>query len=177
VSGTDARVRALAASDWAAVRAVYEEGLATGQATFQTETPSWELWDASHLSVARLVACLPDGPAERVIGWAALSPMSRRHCYRGVAEVSVYIASDARGRGVGRALMDSLVHASEAAGIWTLWSSIFPENAASIRLHESVGFRILGRRERIAQLHGVWRDTVIMERRSDVVGARDHESP
>jgi phosphinothricin acetyltransferase len=162
-------------ADWPAVRAVYLEGLATGQASFQTEAPSWEEWDAGHLAACRLVA--RDAAAGDMLGWAALSPVSRRHCYRGVAEVSVYVAGAARGRGVGRRLLAALVEASEGERIWTLQSSIFPENAASLALHERCGFRVLGRRERVAQHHGVWRDTVLMERRSRIVGARDHADP
>ena len=170
----------MTSADWPAVRAVYLEGLATGQASFQTEAPSWEEWDAGHLAACRLVArdgAAAAGDADGALGWAALSPVSRRHCYRGVAEVSVYVAGAARGRGVGRRLLAALVAASEEERIWTLQSSIFPENAASIALHERCGFRVLGRRERVAQHHGVWRDTVLMERRSRVVGTRDHAAP
>jgi L-amino acid N-acyltransferase YncA len=159
-------IEALCAHDWEQVRAIYLEGIATGQATFQTSAPEWEEWDAGHLPHCRLVA-RTDG---RVLGWAALSPTSKRACYAGVAEVSVYIAAAARGQGVGKALLAALIAASEEHGIWTLWAAIFPENAASIRLHVQAGFREVGRRERIAQLHGVWRDTVILERRSQVVG-------
>lgn len=153
--------------DWEAVRAVYLEGIATGDATFEREAPSWESWDASHLKEPRLVA----RGGERVKGWAALSPVSRRSVYAGVAEVSVYIAAAARGEGVGRALLCALVEASERARIWTLQAGIFPENAASLRLHLRCGFREVGRRERIGRaFDGRWRDTVLLERRSRVVG-------
>jgi phosphinothricin acetyltransferase len=152
--------------DWEFVREIYLEGIATGQATFETEAPDWERWDASHWPHCRLVARNGDG----ILGWAALSPVSKREVYAGVAEVSVYVASAARGRGVGGALMRALIDASERHGVWTLQSSVFPENRASIALHLKSGFRELGRRERVARLHGVWRDTVLLERRSRVVG-------
>lgn len=145
---------------------IYAEGIATGQATFEAKMPDWQHWDEGHLDVCRLVA--RDG--ESILGWAALSPVSRRQVYAGVAEVSVYIAESARRQGVGKALMNALIEASEANGIWTLQSSVFPENQASIRLHLNHGFRELGRRERVAKLHGVWRDTVLLERRSRIVG-------
>ena len=151
---------------WPGVRAVYEEGLATGDATFETEAPGWERWDASHLRPCRLVA-LTGG---RVAGWAALSPVSARKVYAGVAEVSVYVGAEFRGRGFGRALLEALVRESEAEGIWTLQASIFPENAASVALHKTCGFREVGRRERVGRLRGRWRDTVLLERRSQVVG-------
>ena len=172
-------------ADWPAVRAIYAAGIATGNATFETAVPGWAAWDAAHLPAARLVARIgedngdgneggnEDGGAparNRVAGWAALSPVSARACYAGVAEHSVYVAADLRGRGVGKRLLADLVSASEAAGIWTLQSSIFPENGASIAIHLACGFRILGRRKRVAMLHGVWRDTVIVERRSAIVG-------
>ena len=154
------------ANDWPAVRAIYEEGLATGQASFETVAPEWEAWDANHCPDGRLVA----RQGEQVIGWAALSPVSRRAVYRGVAEVSVYVAAAARGRGAGRALLVALIEASEAAGVWTLQASIFPENEASVALHRACGFRVVGRRERVAQHHGVWRDTLLLERRSSRAG-------
>ena len=152
---------------WPAVCAIYEQGLATGNATFTTTAPSWAEWDRSHLASCRLVAV---DSAGTVRGWAALSPVSSRCVYEGVAEVSIYIAAEARGQGVGRQLLGALVAASEAQGLWTLQASLFPENTASLRLHEAQGFRQLGRRERIAQLAGVWRDTLLLERRSAVVG-------
>lgn len=148
------------------VRAIYEEGMATGNATFETAAPDWQDWDADHVASCRIVAAV-DGT---VVGWAALGPVSRRAAYRGVAEVSVYVAGAARGRGVGRALLEELVGQAERAGFWTLQASIFPENLASLRLHLACGFREIGRRERIGRLHGAWRDTVLLERRSATVG-------
>lgn len=145
---------------------VYSEGLATGQATFNTEVPSWQEWDKGHLPHSRLVAT-QDGS---VLGWAALSPVSARYCYRGVAEVSIYIGSGTRGKGVGSLLLEALIEESEANGIWTLHSSTFPENTASITLQKKNGFRVIGYRERIAELHGEWRNTVLLERRSRKVG-------
>jgi L-amino acid N-acyltransferase YncA len=158
-------VRPLLSSDWPAVLAAYEEGLATGQATFETTAPTWDQWDAAHSQRARLVATSDD----TVYGWAALTTVSRRKVYSGVAEVSVYIRSEARGRGIGRLLLTSLIAESEAAGIWTLQASIFPENTASVGLCLSCGFREVGRRERIARHAGVWRDTVLLERRSSAI--------
>src|SRR2546422_7907243 len=152
--------------DWEFVRAIYLEGIETGQATFETEAPGWEGWDAGHLPQCRLAARSGDG----VLGWAALSPVSKREVYAGVAEVSVYVGTAARGRGVGGALMRALIEASERHGVWTLQSSVFPENHASVALHLKHGFREVGRRERIARHHGVWRDTIVLERRSRVVG-------
>ncbi len=154
------------ATDWEQVCAIYLEGIATGNSTFETEAPSWETWDAGHLSFARLVA--RDG--ERVLGWAALSPVSKRSVYRGVAELTVYVAERASGQGIGRALLEALIDESERNGIWTLQASIMVENAASIRLHLRCGFREVGRRERIGKRDGVWRDTLLFERRSTKVG-------
>ena len=156
----------MTAADWPEVRAIYLDGIATGNATFETDAPPWEAWDAGHLAVGRLVA-----RGGRVLGWAALGPVSRRACYAGVAEASVYVGAAHRGRGVGRALLVRLIEESEKAGIWMLQSAAFPENAASLRLQTGCGFRVVGRRERIARLNGVWRDTVMTERRSRVVGA------
>jgi L-amino acid N-acyltransferase YncA len=155
-------IRAMRTDDWPAVKTIYEQGIATRLATFETEVPAWEAWDGSHLAGPRLVA-EEDG---EVMGWAALSPVSRRPCYAGVVEESVYVAEGARGRGLGTALLDRLCTDAEAAGIWTIQTSIFPENVASIELHRRCGFRVVGTRERIAQLDGVWRDTVLMERRT-----------
>lgn len=159
-------IETMTAGDWPAVRAIYREGIATGDATFETEAPSWESWDAAHLSFARLVA--RDGGA--VIGWAALSPVSQRKAYAGVAEVSVYVAAHNRERGVGRALLERLIEESEQGGIWTLQAAVFPENAGTIALHQHCGFREVGRRERISKLNGLWRDTILLERRSSTVG-------
>jgi L-amino acid N-acyltransferase YncA len=158
-------VRDLRPDDWPAVRAIYEEGIHSGNATFETQPPSWEDWDAAHPS-PRLVA-ERDGT---VVGWAALSPTSSRCCYRGVGEVSVYVGETARGSGVGRALLDALVERSEEAGYWTLSAGIFPENEASLRLHRSCGFRDLGVYRRLGEMGGIWRDVAILERRSEVVG-------
>ena len=157
----------MTAGDWPVVRAIYEAGIATGHATFQTEAPEWDAWDRAHLPTCRLVAKSDDGS---VVGWAALSPISARPVYAGVAEVSVYVADDARGQGVGHSLLEALVQAAEADGRWTLQAGICPENAASVRLHEHCGFRVVGRRERIGRHHGVWRDVLLLERRSAVVG-------
>jgi L-amino acid N-acyltransferase YncA len=145
---------------------IYLEGIATGQATFETDAPSWEEWGAGHLPFARLVA-ISDGV---VTGWAALSPVSTRAVYAGAAEVSVYVGRDWRGQGVGHVLLEKLIEAAEKNGIWTLQAGIFPENEASIALHKNCGFREVGFRERIARLHGVWRNTVLLERRSKAVG-------
>lgn len=153
--------------DWPDVRTIYEEGIATGQATFQTEAPAWDAWDRGHLQSCRLVAKNAD---KETLGWAALSPVSARPVYAGVVEVSVYVATEARGKGVGRRLLESLIEAAEADGRWTMQAGIFPENTASIRLHERCGFRVVGRRVRIGQHHGVWRDVMLLERRSDKVG-------
>jgi L-amino acid N-acyltransferase YncA len=158
-------VRDLRPDDWPAVRAIYEDGIRSGHATFETEPPAWEQWDAAHQDV-RLVA-ERDGV---VVGWAALSPVSSRCCYEGVGEVSVYVAEEARGAGLGRALLDELVRRSEQAGYWTLNAGVFPENEASLRLHRACGFREVGKRERLGRLHGVWRDVVLLERRSTLVG-------
>jgi L-amino acid N-acyltransferase YncA len=160
------KVEQMHARHWPEVRAVYLEGLATGDATFETEAPDWPRWDASHLRGCRLVA-LCEG---RVAGWAALSRVSAREVYKGVAEVSVYVGREFRGRGVGRALLEALVRESEAEGVWTLQAGVFPENAASVALHLSCGFREVGRRERVGRLGGRWRDTLLLERRSPLVG-------
>ncbi|MGZ4671744.1 MAG: N-acetyltransferase family protein [Ilumatobacteraceae bacterium] len=160
-------IRPMTAADWPEVRAIYEAGIATGDATFETTAPNEEAWDRTHLSSHRLVAHNDDGD---IIGWAALSPVSDRCVYGGVAENSIYVHPDAQGRGVGRVLLERLIASAEAAGIWTLQTGIFPENVASIALHQRCGFRIIGTRERIGQLHGVWRDTLLLERRSNTVG-------
>jgi L-amino acid N-acyltransferase YncA len=159
-------IDALRAEDWPSVRAIYLAGLSTGLATFETQVPTWEEWDAAHLPACRLAA-RQEG---RLIGWAVLSPVSRRKAYSGVAEVSIYIAAAVRGQGVGKSLLNALIAASEESAIWTLQAAIFALNQASITLHRSCGFREVGRRERIAMRDGVWHDTVIMERRSHLVG-------
>jgi L-amino acid N-acyltransferase YncA len=162
------RIEAMQESDWLQVREIYIQGIATGNATFEQEAPSWERWTAGHLSACRLVAHGEDGA---VLGWAALSPVSGRCVYAGVAEVSVYVGAGYRGQGVGSTLLAALIACSEQAGIWTLQAGIFPENAASLALHERAGFRLVGRRERIGQMDGRWRDVLLLERRSRVVGA------
>ena len=154
------------ASDWEQVRSIYLEGIASGNSTFETDAPSWQEWDESHLTIARLV--MREG--DKILGWAALGPVSKRRVYRGVAEVTVYVTENARGQGIGRALLEALISESERNGIWTLQASIFPENTASVELHLRCGFREVGRRERIAMLNGVWRDTLLFERRSGSVG-------
>ncbi len=158
-------IEPMSAADKEAVLTIYREGIETGLATFETAVPTWEKWDAGHLAGCRFVA-RREG---QVIGWAALSPVSSRCVYEGVAEVSVYIAAAARGQGLGKALLQTLVSASEHDNFWTLQASLFPENEASLALHQACGFRVVGRRERIAQLHGVWRDTLFLERRSAVI--------
>lgn len=160
-------LRPMQPTDWPRVAEIYREGIASGDATFETEVPAWEVWDAARREEPRIVA-ESDG---EVVGFAAVSPTSKRPAYAGVCEVMVYVGAGWRGKGVGSVLMAELVRASEAVGIWTLQASIFPENEASIRAHLRVGFRELGRRERIARFHdGRWRDTVVLERRSPVVG-------
>ncbi len=156
------QLRPMRADDWPAVGAIYEQGIATRQATFETAVPSWDDWDAGHLAEPRLVA-ERDG---EVLGWAALSPTSRRACYAGVTEGSVYVAEGARRQGIGLALLSALLTQADAAGIWTIQTAIFPENVASIELHRRCGFRVVGVHERIARLDGVWRDTVVLERRA-----------
>jgi L-amino acid N-acyltransferase YncA len=158
---TDFSIRPMRESDWDSIRAIYIQGIATGNATFAATPPEWQDWDETHLRSCRLVA----ESDSSVIGWAALSPYSRREVYSGVAEVSVYVAESARGQGAGAALLSALAKASEEEGFWTLQAGIFPENEASIRLHRRCGFRIIGTRERIGQMNGCWRDVVLMERR------------
>jgi phosphinothricin acetyltransferase len=159
-------IETMQAGDWDQVRRIYVEGMATGHATFETNPPDWEQWNATHLSFARLVA-RSNG---EVIAWAALSPVSQRCVYGGVAEVSVYVSATSRGSGIGRKLLRSLIAESEQNGIWTLQAGMFPENTGSLALHQSCGFREVGRRERIGRMNGRWRDTILLERRSGVVG-------
>lgn len=160
-------IRTLQPTDWPAVKTIYEQGIATRNATFETQAPEWEIWDKAHRPDCRFVA---ENEAGEVCGWAALTPVSGRCVYAGVAEVSVYVAEAHRGQGIGLTLLERLVQASEAAGLWTLQAGIFPENAGSLSIHEHMGFRMIGRRERIGQMHGQWRDTVLLERRSTVAG-------
>lgn len=152
--------------DWVAVRAIYLQGIATGDATFETSAPAWEQWDAGHLDRCRFVARL-DG---EVVGWIALSPVSRRQVYAGVAEVSLYVSPVMQRKGVGFSLLAALVASSEQEGLWTLQAGIFPENTASIALHKRLGFRVIGVRERIGCMNGRWRDVALLERRSSTVG-------
>lgn len=156
------------ASHWSAVRRIYEAGIVSGNATFETEPPSWHPWDAGHLQSCRLVAVAPTGG---VVGWAALRAISSRSVYAGVCEVSVYVAPEAQRQHVGLRLLEALIACSEADGRWTLQAGIFPENESSVALHLRAGFRIIGRRERIGVLNGRWRDVLLLERRSYVVGA------
>ncbi len=155
-------IRRMTRDDWPAVERIYADGIATRNATFDTAPPTWPEFDRAHLRDHRLVA-VEDGA---VVGWAALSPTSTRECYAGVVEDSVYVADAAGGRGVGRALLEALIASADDAGLWTMQAGIFPENVASVALHERLGFRVVGRRERIAQLDGVWRDTILLERRA-----------
>jgi L-amino acid N-acyltransferase YncA len=161
-AGASVLLRELAPNDWDSVTRIYAAGIATGNATFETDVPPWEAWDAAHLPAHRFVAV--DGSA--VVGWIALSPYSSRECYAGVAQVGVYVDADARGRGVGRLLLEAVVASSEEAGIWTLQAGVMAENAASLALHRGCGFRVVGIRERIGKLNGEWRDVVLLERRA-----------
>ena len=156
-----ATLREMTEADWPEVAAIWADGIATGNATFETEPPSWAVFDTTRHYEGRFVAEM-DGS---VVGWAAIAPVSTRPCYAGVVENSVYVATAARGNGIGSALMQALVEAARQAGIWTIQTSVFPTNAASIALHERAGFRVVGRRERIAELDGVWRDTLVLELR------------
>ena len=160
------RIDSMTPADWDQVKAIYLEGIATGNATFETGAPTWEQWDGSHLPFARVVARKDD----LAIGWAALSRVSERCVYGGVADISVYVSQASRGLGVGRKLLEALINESEQNGIWTLQAGIFPENTGSLALHLRCGFREVGRRERIGKMDGRWRDTVLLERRSKIVG-------
>jgi phosphinothricin acetyltransferase len=162
-----AEIRAFRIEDWEAVRQIYAEGISTGHATLEIRAPPFEEWDVGHAPAPRLVAV----QHHEVVAWAALAPVSRRPVYRGVAEVSIYVAARARRQGVGRQLLAALIAASEVAGYWTLQASVLAENAGSLALHQEAGFRVVGRRERIGQREGAWRDTIILERRSRVIGA------
>jgi len=158
-------IEALRAEHWPGVARVYEEGIATRNATFETEVPAWEAWDASHLTKHRFVA-LRDTD---VVGWAAVSPVSGRCCYQGVVENSVYVAESARGQGVGRRLLQELIASTESAGIWTIEAGMFPENEHSIRLHRRAGFETVGTHKRLGRLDGEWRDVLLLERRSETI--------
>ena len=159
---TRTKIRDLRPADWPDVARIYEEGIRTGDTTFEMESPTWEGWDAAHVAEHRLVVALDDA----VVGWAALSPVSSRACYRGVAEHSIYIAERARGLGFGRQLLGALIASSEAGGFWTLQAGVFPENEASMALHVALGFRVVGVRERIGCMDSLWRDVVLLERRT-----------
>lgn len=165
------KINILVPADWPEVRTIYLEGIATGHATFETGAPEWEKWDSSHVADPRLVVRMNG----QVAAWAALSRVSARKVYAGVAEVTIYVGARYRGKGIGNALLAALIEASEKNGFWTLQAGIFPENKASIELHKKHGFRVLGTREKVGkmafgQLQGKWRDVVLMERRSKVVG-------
>lgn len=159
-------VEAMVDQDWPAVRTIYVEGIQSGNATFEKSPPEWASWNAGHLAACRFVA----RSAGEVRGWAALSPVSSRCVYAGVAEVSVYVAQQSQGQGIGTKLLSSLVEGSEREGIWTLQAGIFPENISSVELHKRLGFRIVGVREKLGSMDGRWRDVLLMERRSKVSG-------
>ncbi len=160
-------IRAMNDGDGPAVLAIYGEGIAGGNATFDRDVPSWESWDSKFLKCCRLIAESVD---RKVMGWTAIQPVSKRECFSGVAEVSIYLSSAAHGLGIGRALLNRLINESEENGYWTLQSGIFPENRASLTLHFNLGFREVGRREKFGQMNGVWRDVILLERRSTIVG-------
>lgn len=162
----DIRLRTMTKNDWPSVAEIYKQGIETGNATFETEIPAWEKWNAGHLPGCRIVATIDDS----VIAWAALSPVSGRCVYAGVAEVSVYVADKFQGLKIGTKLLERIISESERGGIWTLQAGIFPENKASIKMHENLGFRTVGSRELIGKMEGIWRDTLLLERRSKVVG-------
>ena len=160
-------IRPMTRNDWHVVADIYKQGIDTGNATFETEVPSLEKWDASHLKKFRLVAVTDNN----IVAWAALSPVSGRRVYAGVAEVSIYVSTKYQGLKIGSRILERLIAESENNGIWTLQASIFPENKSSIKLHENFGFRIIGFRERIGKMNGVWRDTILLERRSKIAGS------
>jgi len=159
-------IRKMEASDWEEVSKIYAEGIATGFATFETNTPTYTAWDTAHIASCRIVVT----ENEKVLGWAALSPVSSRCVYGGVAEVSVYVEQHSRGKGIGKLLMETLIKESEEEGLWTIQSGIFPENEGSIELHKKMGFRYIGKRERVAKLNGMWKDNLLFERRSKTIG-------
>lgn len=161
-------IRKMRSEHWAEVSKIYKEGIDTGMATFEKEIPNWKIWDVSHLTKCRLIAVIE----EEIVGWAALSGVSSRCVYGGVGEVSVYVANKFKGKNVGKKLMRKLIHESELNGLWTIQSGIFPENIASIKLHEKAGFRKIGFREKIGKLDGVWKDNILLERRSKSVGIK-----
>jgi len=160
------QIREMLPTNWDSVARIYAEGIATGYATFEKSVPTYEAWDSTHLQSCRIVVV----DNNNILGWAALSPVSSRCVYGGVAEVSVYVAKEHFGKGVGKMLMNHLISASEKIGLWTLQSGVFPENESSIALHRKVGFRYIGKRERVGQLDGIWKDNLLFERRSKTVG-------
>ena len=164
----DVDIREMSEGDWESVRSIYLDGIATGDATFETKAPSWKQWDLDHLPFARLVAL--NRSTGELLGWAALAPVSKRAVYSGVGEVSLYVATNARGKGIAKKLLATLIPESERNDVWTLQAGIFPENEASISVHKAFGFRVVGTRERIGKMDGRWRDTVLLERRSAVAG-------
>jgi phosphinothricin acetyltransferase len=159
-------IQSLLPIHWEAVKIIYEEGIATGHATFETKAPAWNDWNASHVENSRLIAAEGD----QILGWAALTAVSGRCVYAGVAEVSVYVGKKSRGYGIGKRLLRALISESEKNNFWTLQAGIFPENKASIKIHEDCGFRFIGVRQRIGKMNGRWRDTLLLERRSDKIG-------
>ncbi|MDP5060979.1 MAG: GNAT family N-acetyltransferase [Maribacter sp.] len=162
----DITTRTMLATDWESVANIYKQGIDTGMATFETNVPTFEAWDKAHMSTCRFVA----ESTSEIMGWVALSPVSSRCVYGGVAEISVYISENSRGKGLGKLLLEHVISASEQEGIWTLQSGIFPTNYGSIKIHEATGFRKIGKRERVGKLHGKWVDNVLFERRSSIVG-------
>lgn len=160
------QISAMAPVDWEAVKKIYEEGIATGNATFETAAPSWRTWDDAHEKACRLIAI----DNEKIVGWAALSIVSGRCVYAGVAEVSIYVSEDGRGKGIGRKLLLRLIEESEQNNFWTLQAGIFPENIASIKIHQKCGFEVVGIRKKIGKMNGIWRDVILMEKRSTKVG-------
>jgi len=162
----DLIINTITKDDWSSVSQIFREGIATQNATFETSVPEWEIWDKSHLRECRLIGRIED----TIVGWATISPITNRCVYGGVVEISVYITSKYRGKGVGKAMLNRLIQESEECGIWTLQAGIFPENISSIKFHKTCGFRIVGLRERIGKLNGIWRDVMLLERRSKITG-------
>ncbi|MGO4918625.1 GNAT family N-acetyltransferase [Maribacter spongiicola] len=162
----DITIRTMLATDWESVANIYKQGIDTGMATFETNVPTFEAWDEAHMRTCRFIA----ESTSEIMGWVALSPVSSRCVYGGVAEISVYISENSRGKGLGKLLLEHVISASEQEGIWTLQSGIFPTNYGSIKIHEATGFRMIGKRERVGRLHSKWVDNVLFERRSSIVG-------
>jgi L-amino acid N-acyltransferase YncA len=158
--------RPMAKDDWPSVAEIYNQGIITGLATFQREVPDWSEWDNSHIKACRIVAMAND----QIAGWAALTPVSGRCVYAGVAEVSIYVSDSHRGKRIGSGLLEELINESEKEGFWTLQAGIFPENLSSLKIHLALGFRQVGYREKIGKMNGIWRDTILLERRSRIIG-------